>query len=53
MKPVLRIVLLAALTASVLAAQIGLAFLPNVELVSLLLLIYAIHLPFKDAGERP
>lgn len=49
MKPVLRIVLLAALTASVLAAQIGLSFLPNVELVSLLLLIYAIHLPFKDA----
>jgi energy-coupling factor transport system substrate-specific component len=49
LKPVKRIVLISALAATILAAQVGLAFLPNVELVTLLFLLVALHLPALDA----
>lgn len=49
MKPVKRIVLISALAATIFAAQIGLAFIPNVELVTLLFLLVALHLPPLDA----
>lgn len=49
MKPVKRIVLISALAATIFAAQVGLAFLPNVELVTLLFLLCALYLPFWDA----
>jgi energy-coupling factor transport system substrate-specific component len=49
MKPVKRIVLISALAATIFAAQVGLAFLPNVELVTLLFLLVALFLPALDA----
>ena len=49
MKPVKRIVLISALAATIFAAQVGLAFLPNVELVTLLFLLVALFLPPLDA----
>ena len=49
MKPVKRIVLISALAATIFAAQVGLAFIPNVELVTLLFLLVALHLKPVDA----
>jgi energy-coupling factor transport system substrate-specific component len=49
MKPVKRIVLISALAAAIFAAQVGLAFIPNVELVTLLFLLVALYLPIWDA----
>ncbi len=49
MKPVKRIVLIATMAATIFAAQVGLAFLPNVELVTLMFLLVALHLKKIDA----
>ncbi len=49
MNPVKRIVLISALAATIFAAQVGLAFIPNVELVTLLFLLVALYLPPVDA----
>ncbi len=49
MRPVYRLVLIALLSALLLSVQVGLAVIPNVELVSLLILIFAISLPLIDS----
>lgn len=45
MKPVVRLVVISLLSALLLVVQIALAVVPNVELVSLLILIYTLLLP--------
>ena len=53
MKPVKRIVLISALAATIFAAQIGLAFIPNVELVTLLFLLVAQFVVIDGKHARP
>jgi len=45
MKPILKLVLISFLSALLLAVQLSLAVLPNIEAVTLLILIYSITLP--------
>lgn len=49
MKPVVRLVVIALLSALLVVVQVALAVVPNVELVSLLILIYALLLPLPTA----
>lgn len=49
MKPVVRLVVISLLSALLLVVQVALALVPNVELVSLLILIYTLLLPLPTA----
>ena len=49
MKPVVRLVVIALLSALLVVVQVALAVVPNVELVSLLILIYTLLLPLPTA----
>ena len=49
MKPSLRIAIIGMLAATTLAAQVLLASLPNVELVTVLFIIYAINMELRDS----
>jgi len=48
MNRVVRLVIISMLAASLLAAQVLISFLPNIELVTLLLILYSCFLPRKD-----
>ena len=50
MKPVVRLVVIALLSALLVVVQVSLAVVPNVELVSLLILIYTLLLPLPKIG---
>ncbi len=49
MKPVLKVAVIGMLAAMTVAAQVALSFIPNVEIVTLLFIIYAINLSLGDA----
>ena len=49
MKPILKIAIIGMLAATTVASQVVLAFIPNVEIVTLLFIIYAINLSTGDA----